>query len=70
MSGEVQNSENSATTAAVSDAPNNSLKFSVERLLRKSPCRKKRKLHRLDNGCYLNQVVTETISEEEPGMEL
>ena len=75
MSGEVQNSlttksltnssssgDDASTTIA---GGGGGLKFSVERLLSKSPCRKKRKLHRLDNGNYFNQLVREPIPEEE-----
>ena len=41
------------------------LNFSIDRLLRKSPCRKKRKLQRLANGNFLQQMVRETIYENE-----
>ena len=57
--------EASTTTTAAGSGGGCGLKFSVERLLSKSPCRKKRKLHRLDNGNYFNQLVREPIPEEE-----
>jgi len=58
MSGEVQDSGSGPKTSS------SSLKFSIERLLRKSPCRKKRKLHRLANGNFTHQIVRENIQED------